>query len=941
MKEAVSHSAPRRSAAASPRQDLPMAEIQARQASMAQADERMGETQASPPFEIDKPRREEEGDRLSKERARRQLAEIDAVYATAPVGLCVVDRDLRFVRINERLARLNGASVAEHIGRGIQEMVPDVAAIMVPLLQGVITSGKPLLNNECVSETPALPGKPRTWIGHFYPLTDDSGWVIGINVVVDDITERKEAEEALRHSEQRYRDLINDLERQVEERTAEVRAAYAALQASEERYHQIYDSTADAILVIDLEGRIIEVNDQACRQYGYPREDFIKLRISDIDMPGDAVQAPGRIAVLDEQGHASFEAQHRDAHGHELTVEVRATRIHYDGKPAIMGLCRDITEQKQTQARIEYLAHHDPLTGLPNRSLLTEHLRQLTDHAVHANQLVAVCHLNLDDFKPINDSYGHEVGDALLVELAKRLKGALRQEDEVARVGGDEFAILLTGLDSPFDALEAMHRLIRQVNLPFEVQGHRLHLSASLGLTLFPTDHAGPDALLQHAHEALFKAKASNKGGWHLYDPIQDYEERQRRQLRQEFAQALENDQLLLYYQPKVNLSDGQVVGLEALVRWQHPREGLLAPDRFLPQLKDTPLDIALGEWVITTALAQQQLWREQGIPLAVSVNISPRQIQEASFSEFLARALDRHQRRSEVQLEIEILEIAALEDASAAAQVMRACRDFGVRFSLDDFGTGYSSLAYFHQLPIDIVKIDRHFVRNILDNPEDLAIVEGVVRMAKALPRPVIAEGVESLEIGLLLYQLGCQFAQGYGISRPMPADQVIPWLKEWPSNRPWHNLPARAFDEAASLHLLWRPSFDCGQPVIDAEHRELFQIANRLLDLAMIDPAPDHLIPTLDVLLNHVVNHFAHEEEILRHHGFPDLERHAGLHKALVKRALNLRGEVERGRLTFGQLAEFLSREVVARHMLHEDRAFFPLFAGARDGVVQAAAV
>ncbi len=865
-----------------------------------------------------------------EEQGHHPLEEIEAVYATAPVGMCVVDRDLRFVRINERLARLNGASIAEHIGHSIFEMIPAVADVMAPLLRGVIDSGEPLLDHESVSETPALPGKPRTWIGHFYPLKDATGQVIGINVVTDDITDRKQAELALRESENRYRELSADLERQVEARTAEVRATYAALEASEERYRLIYDHSAEAILIVNLDGQIIDVNEQACRQYGYSREAFLQRRIGDIDITPAAVNATERIGRSAGRERTTFETQHRDAEGRTLAVEVRANRILYDGKPAVLGLCRDITGQKQAQARIEYLAYHDPLTGLPNRAQLIERLQQAIDQATRANQLVAVCYLNLDDFKPINDSYGRALGDALLLALAQRLQGSLRKRDGVARVGGDEFGILFTGLDSPFDALESAQRLLRQVNLPVEVEGHRLHLSASLGLTIFPTDHAGPDALLQHAHEALFKAKGGNKGGYHLYDPIQDYEERQRRHRRQEFAQALETGQLLLHYQPKVNLADGQVIGLEALVRWQHPREGLLAPDRFLPQIKDTPLDIALGEWVIATALAQQQAWRELGVDLSLSVNISPRQIQEASFYEFIARTLAHHRRQGEaVRLEIEILEVAALDDSVAAAQVMRACRDFGVRFSLDDFGTGYSSLAYFHQLPIDIVKIDRHFVRNMLDNPEDLAIVEGVLRMAKALPRPVLAEGVESLEIGLMLHQLGCQYAQGYGISRPLPADQVLPWLRDWPQDRDWHNLAARTFEDAASLHLIWRPSYECGEPVIDAEHRELFRLANQLLDLAIIDPAPAHLLPTLDALLDLVTSHFAHEEEILRRHDYADLERHAGLHQRLVERALDLRAEVERGALTFGQLAEFLSRDVVARHMLHEDRDFFGLFA------------
>jgi len=635
------------------------------------------------------------------------------------------------------------------------------------------------------------------------------------------------------------------------------------------------------------------------------------------------------IRLAEEQGSHRFEWHNIDAHGQPFFTSTILIPIRQGGKALMHAISLDITEQKATQTHIEYLAYHDEFTGLPNRRALVERLRQVTAAASQAEPLVAVCYLNLDDFKPINDSYGPELGDALLRALAARLQGCIRAQDALARIGGDEFGLLLTGLDSPFSVLEMVQWVLKQVNQPLEVQGHRLHLSVSLGLTLFPTDNAGPDALLQHAHEALFRAKGGNKGGYHLYDPIQDYEERQRRQWRQGFAQALEAGQLRLHYQPKVTLGDGAVLGVEGLVRWQHPRQGLLAPDRFLPQIKDTPPDNALGEWVINTALAQQQSWYSQGVELPVSLNISPRQIQDPSFIAFVARALAEHCQDRAVRLEIEILEIAALENVNAT-EVMRACRERGVRFSLDDFGMGYSSLAYFHQLPIDIVKIDRHFVRNMLDNPEDLAIVEGVMRLAKALQRPVLAEGVESLEIGRMLHRLGGQYAQGYGIARPLPADQVRPWLSDWPRNRPWHNLASDSLEAAASLHLLWRPSYDCGQPHLDQEHRELFHLANALLDLAIVNPAPANLIPTLDALLEHVVTHFTHEEVILRQQGYAGLERHSGLHQHLVERALHLRAEVEKGRLSFGQLAEFLAQEVVAQHLLREDRDFFPLFGG-----------
>ncbi len=469
----------------------------------------------------------------------------------------------------------------------------------------------------------------------------------------------------------------------------------------------------------------------------------------------------------------------------------------------VVEMAMDFSERQKVGKQMEYMAYYDVLTGLPNRALLTDRLNQAIAQAGRAQQYLAVCYLNLDGFKPLNDSYGHHLGDGVLVALARRLQEALRQGDSVARVGGDEFGLLITGLASSFDCLEAAHRLLNQVKLPIEVNGHRLHLSASMGVTLFPTDSGGPDALLHHAHQAMFQAKGHRKGSYHLFDSVQDQQERQRRFLTEEFSLALRSDQLHLYYQPKVTLADGEVFGMEALIRWQHPREGLLTPDQFLPVIADTPLEITLGEWVINAVLAQYQGWREAGLDLAVSVNISPRQVQMQDFATFLARTLAAYPAGTAEKLEIEVLEVSKLDSPLDAARVMNACKALGIHFSLDDFGTGYSSLTYFHQLPFDLVKIDRHFIQAMIEKAEDLAIVEGVLRMARAIPNPVLAEGVESLEIGLMLYQIGCHYAQGFGIAEPMPADQVPPWVEAWRGNHAWHDLAAAAKTETLNYDL------------------------------------------------------------------------------------------------------------------------------------------
>ncbi len=469
----------------------------------------------------------------------------------------------------------------------------------------------------------------------------------------------------------------------------------------------------------------------------------------------------------------------------------------------VLGMAMDFVERHKVGQRLEYVAFYDVLTGLPNRTLVTDRLGQALALAGRSRQLVAVCYLNLDAFKPLNDSHGRQTGDAVLVQMGHRLQEALRQGDSVARVGGDEFALLLTGLSSSHEAQAAAQRILGVINQPLEINGYRLHLAASLGLTLYPLDPSGPDALLHHAHQAMFQAKSSRKGSCHLYDPVQDQQERLQRQTQQEFALALRQGQLQLRYQPKVDLKNGRVIGMEALVRWPHPRDGLLVPGRFLPLIKDTPLEIALDEWVLAAALAQQQAWREAGWDLAVSVNLSPRHLQMPDLAAFLERTLAQYPAGAGGALEIEILEVAAIEDTRAAVQVMLACKALGCRFSLDDFGTGYASLSYFHELPVDVLKIDMRFVRGLLDKPDDLAIIEGILRLARALDRPVLAEGIESLEIGLLLHQLGCDFGQGFGISRPLPASDVLAWLGQWAGERRWHELHAAVASGVAKPHL------------------------------------------------------------------------------------------------------------------------------------------
>jgi diguanylate cyclase (GGDEF)-like protein/PAS domain S-box-containing protein len=480
----------------------------------------------------------------------------------------------------------------------------------------------------------------------------------------------------------------------------------------------------------------------------------------------------------------------------------------------------DFFERQRAEQKIQFMAFNDVLTGIPNRELFADRLKQAMSVARRAERLLAVCYLDLDGFKPINDDYGHEVGDQLLIEFADRMQRRLRSGDTLARLGGDEFAILLNDLDSIARGEAILERILRSVGEPFLVGGQRLVVTASIGITVFPHDDEDTDTLLRHADQAMYKAKEIGKNTLVFYDPIADHKRHVHRSAVSEFEAGLRNGQLVLHYQPRIDLRTAEVAGAEALVRWQRPGKGLVYPGDFLGLIKETALEIALDDWVLQAALAQHMRWRREGRLLPVSVNLSPRHVQQESFPGYLADLLSGFPEDISRYLELEVLETGSIRDTELVSEVMHACTELGVRFSLDDFGTGYSSLTHFHRLPIAVLKIDQNFIRHMLSQPRDQDIVVGVLGLAGALQRPVVAEGVESLELGLMLLQMGCQYAQGYGIARPMPADAVSDWLAHWQGERDWHRLTDfaegptthRDLNVALVSHLL------CVEPIRDA---------------------------------------------------------------------------------------------------------------------------
>jgi diguanylate cyclase (GGDEF)-like protein len=435
--------------------------------------------------------------------------------------------------------------------------------------------------------------------------------------------------------------------------------------------------------------------------------------------------------------------------------------------------------KRQRQERLERIVNFDPLTNLPNRLLLSDRQGQALEQAqAHRNkQSIAVAYLDLDGFKEINDQHGHDVGDQLLIAIAKRMQSSLRDMDTLARMGGDEFVAVLTDIGEVEDFRQMLKRILKACSEPACIDGVVVQVTASISVTLYPQDESDVDQLMRHADQAMYEAKQSGKNCFHLFDAARDAELKSRAEKLGRIAQGLLAEEFVLYFQPKVNMRMGELIGLEALVRWQHPELGLLALAVFLPLIENHQLIETLGDWVIDAALRQIGAWKRSGFHVKISVNIAARQFQAKDFATQLAARVALQADVCASDLGLELLETSALEDIDAVAETMRTCRRLGFIFSVDDFGTGYSSLTYLKRLPAETLKIDQSFVRDMLEDHEDLAIVKGVIGLAAAFNRQVIAQSVETVAHGKQLLALGCHLAQGYGIARPMPAADVMAW--------------------------------------------------------------------------------------------------------------------------------------------------------------------
>lgn len=678
---------------------------------------------------------------------------LNAVFDNTGDPIFVKDDEFRLLLVNDAFCKMFGLPKQEIIGKTLGEKVlQSEREHFFSIDRQVLKDGIENISEEKLT-TAGM--KTRTVLTRKNRFLDPQGnkFIIGI---IHDISKRKLTEEKLK------------------------------LAAS------VFSNTREEISITDHTATIVDANDSFTHITGFSREEVIgqNHRILQSDRHSPEFYADMWKTLL-EYGYWSGEVWNRRKNGEVYAAmkTISAIRDEDGNTTHYVSLGSDITSMKAHQEALEHIAHYDILTNLPNRSLLSDRLSQAMLQCNRHKKSLAVIFLDLDGFKAVNDRYGHDVGDELLIILSARMKEALREGDSLARIGGDEFVAVLADLSKVEDCEPVLERLLLASSEPVTIGGVIFNVSASIGVTLYPQDNVDADLLLRHADQAMYIAKEIGKNCFHLFNTAQDDAIKEQRECLEAIRTALDNHQFVLYYQPKVNMKTGSVIGVEALIRWQHPIRGLLNPIEFLPIIENHPMSIEMGEWVIENTLTQISLWQQKGLnlPISTSVNIAAVQLQQPDFTEKLSELLLAHPDVDPRYLELEVLETSALDDVHHVSKIMNDCMALGVKFALDDFGTGYSSLTYLRRLPANLIKIDQSFVRDMLHDDDDLAIVEGVIALAKSFKREVIAEGVETIEHGTALLKLGCELAQGYGIAKPMPAKNIPEWISNWKQDVNW----------------------------------------------------------------------------------------------------------------------------------------------------------
>ncbi len=680
-----------------------------------------------------------------------QLAALDDVAASAVHLRLLTDnmpaliayynvKDLRCQFANAAYAKTYGFDTQSIVGKNVREIIGEKAFRTIrPYIERAFAMER--VSYERALVTPD--GQDRIIEVNLIPHVGAEGAALGTFVMINDVTKFRLAESAVRESE--------------------------------ERFGKFADASNEAIVFFE-DGFVTDVNEAATRMARTAREKMLGCSVLDFIAPECRETVAHHIRSGYEQ---PYEGAVVRADGTIIAVELVGKVIMYKGKTLRMTIVRDIRDRKETEARIHFLAHHDPLTRLPNRAMLMECLHTLVESARRQSKQVAVLFVDLDNFKTVNDSLGHFAGDELLKRVAERLKHSVRSTDLVGRLGGDEFLLAMTDLNAPEEVVPAVEKIAELIKEPFSLEGEVFTVSCSIGISIFPKDADTPDMLIRNADAAMYFAKDRGRSNFQFFTSSLQQSAHHALALESGIRKAIKQVEFVLHYQPEVLAKTGAITSVEALVRWQHPDLGLLGPDKFIPLAESRGLIVPLGQWVINEAIRQAREWLNLGVRVPVAVNLSAVQFKQKGLVEDIAACLARHHLPGEL-LELELTESLFMEDVAAVTKTLNELKDLGVTLAMDDFGTGYSSLSYLKRYPIDKIKIDRSFIRDIPNDKDDIAITIAIINLAESLGLRVVAEGVETTEQAEFLEYHHCDYIQGYLISRPLPPAEILSWLRK-----------------------------------------------------------------------------------------------------------------------------------------------------------------
>nr|WP_321239482.1 EAL domain-containing protein [uncultured Tolumonas sp.] len=692
----------------------------------------------------------EVSERFARKTAEKKLSEQQQLLTVVVEGstdaVFVKDIQGRYLLVNQAAAQFVGKPVDQIMGHDDSFIFPPaIATEIMAIDKSIMGSGKTQTHEESIT---TFSGENLIFQVTKGPMLNHNGQVSGLFGISHNITERKKRE--------------------------------LALIESESRFSTVFNKNPMAIGISNyVSEQFIDVNEAFLQLFGYERKDVIGHTATELGLWVYPEEKARMYTSLCEHGQIqNQELMFRTKTGETGDVLLSAELINISGEQCVLRMLSDITEKKKAERVIDYLAHHDALTGLPNRLLVRDRVEQAIAAAKRDGHKVALLFMDLDNFKSINDSLGHASGDVLLEVISHRLRESIRGTDTVSRFGGDEFLVVLSHITTSDAVVFICSKILEDITKPARIDGHELSTSCSIGVTVYPDDGDDFDTLLRKADSAMYYAKDAKGNTYRFFDSKMNADVMEQIELRNGLRVALERNEFVLHYQPQIDLSNNAVIGAEALIRWQHPEFGLLPPGKFITLAEESGLIVPIGEWALREACRQAMAWREQGLPdLVMAVNLSAIQFRRGNLEETVISAL-KDSGLDPQFLELELTESILIGDTENVLQTVQRLKTLGIKLSLDDFGTGYSSLSYLKRFAVDKVKIDQSFIRDMDKNPSDAAIVRAIIQMSKSLGLRTIAEGIEEEYLVKYLQIYHCDEAQGYYYSRPIPSDDFVQWV-------------------------------------------------------------------------------------------------------------------------------------------------------------------